>query len=52
VCSSDLCADEEGIRHVARQVLRHRINPNFNARAQKVGVETLIDRLLKDVPIR
>jgi MoxR-like ATPase len=47
-----LCADEEGIRHVARQVLRHRINPNFNARAQKVGVETLIDRLLKDVPIR
>jgi hypothetical protein len=37
---------------VARQVLRHRINPNFNARAQKVGVETLIDRLLKDIPIR
>ena len=47
-----LCADEEGIRRVARQVLRHRINPNFNARAQKVDVETLIDRLLKDVPIR
>jgi MoxR-like ATPase len=47
-----LCADDEGIRHVARQVLRHRISPNFNARAQKVGVEGLIDRLLKDVPVR
>jgi hypothetical protein len=44
-----LCADHEGVRHVARQVLRHRIMPNFNARAQKVTVETLIDRLLKDV---
>jgi hypothetical protein len=33
-------------------VLRHRISPNFNARAQKVGVEGLIDRLLKDVPVR
>ncbi len=47
-----LCADYEGVRFVARQVLRHRINPNFNARAQKVTVETLIDRLLKDVPIQ
>ncbi|MSU32074.1 MAG: MoxR family ATPase [Pedosphaera sp.] len=47
-----LCADYEGIRFVARQVLRHRINPNFNARAQKVTVETLVDRLLKDVPIQ
>lgn len=47
-----LCADDEGVRHVARQVLRHRIMPNFNARAQKVSVETLIDRLLKEVPVR
>jgi MoxR-like ATPase len=47
-----LCADDEGVRQVARQVLRHRIMPNFNARAQKVSVETLIDRLLKEVPIR
>ena len=47
-----LCADHEGVRHVARQVLRHRIMPNFNARAQKVTVETLIDRLLKDVAVQ
>jgi MoxR-like ATPase len=47
-----LCADYEGVRYVARQVLRHRVNPNFNARAQKVTVETLIDRLLKEVPVQ
>jgi MoxR-like ATPase len=45
-----LCADQEGVRYVARQVLRHRMMANFNARAQKVPVESLIDRLLQDVP--
>ena len=46
-----LCADYEGVRSVVRQVLRHRVLANFNARAQKVSVGDLIERLLKDVPV-
>ena len=41
-----LCADQEGVRSVARQVLRHRILTNFNARAQKVTVSEIIEKLL------
>jgi MoxR-like ATPase len=44
-----LCADHEGVRSVARQVLRHRILTNFNARAQKMTVASLIDKLLAEV---
>jgi len=44
-----LCADYEGVRSVARQVLRHRILTNFNARAQKVTVANLIEKLLGEV---
>jgi MoxR-like ATPase len=44
-----LCADPDGVRAVARQVLRHRILTNFNARAQKVSVTDVIDRLLAEV---
>jgi MoxR-like ATPase len=44
-----LCADYDGVRTVARQVLRHRILTNFNARAQKVTVANLIDKLLEQV---
>jgi MoxR-like ATPase len=44
-----LCADYEGIRAVARQVLRHRILTNFNARAQKITVGDLIDKLLAEI---
>ena len=44
-----LCADYEGVRAVARQVLRHRILTNFNARAQKVTVPDLIEKLLAEV---
>lgn len=49
--SGKLCADHEGVRSVARQVLRHRLLANFNARAQKVSVGDLIERLLTDVPV-
>lgn len=45
-----LCADYEGVRSVARQVLRHRLLANFSARAQKVSVNDLIERLLRDIP--
>ncbi len=47
--SGQYCADYEGVRSVARQVLRHRVLTNFNARAQKVTVSDLIERLLEDV---
>ena len=49
--TGNLCADYEGVRSVARQVLRHRMMANFNARAQKVSVNDLIERLLKEVPV-
>ncbi|MEW6159714.1 MAG: MoxR family ATPase, partial [Verrucomicrobiota bacterium] len=44
-----LCADYEGIRSVARQVLRHRIITNFNARAQKITVSDVIEKILGEV---
>jgi len=47
--NGQLCADYEGVRAVARQVLRHRILTNFNARAQKVTVADLVDKLLLEV---
>ena len=40
------CADYDGVRSVARQVLQHRVLTNFNARAQKIGVNDIIDKLL------
>jgi len=47
--TGQLCADYEGVRSVAREVLRHRVLANFNARAQKVGIEEIIEKLLADV---
>jgi MoxR-like ATPase len=44
-----LCADYDCIRSVARQVLRHRLLANFNARAQKVTIVDVIDKLLQEV---
>ena len=44
-----LCADYEGVKSVARQVLRHRLITNFNARSQKVTISQLIENLLNDV---
>ena len=44
-----LCADYEGVKSVARQVLRHRMITNFNARSQKLTVSDLIENLLNDV---
>ena len=47
--SGKLCAEYDGIRSVARLVLRHRILTNFNARAQKVTVADIIEKLLGEV---
>jgi MoxR-like ATPase len=44
-----LCADYDCVRSVARQVLRHRVLTNFNARAQKVSVADVIEKLLQEV---
>ena len=44
-----LCADYDCVRSVARQVLRHRLLTNFNARAQKISVADVIDKLLQEV---
>jgi len=44
-----LCADYDCVRSVARQVLRHRVLTNFNARAQKISVSDVIEKLLQEV---
>jgi len=40
----------EDIRRVAKPVLRHRIFTNFNADAEGVGPDQVIERLLEEVP--
>jgi MoxR-like ATPase len=39
--------DIEDVRHVALPVLRHRIVPNFNAEADGVTAETIVERLVE-----
>ena len=40
----------EDIQAVAHPVLRHRIVTNFNAEAEGIGVDQLVDWLIRDVP--
>ncbi len=40
----------DDVKRVARPVLRHRIITNFNAEAEGIRSETIIDRLLEAVP--
>ena len=40
-------ASYDDVRAVSRLVLRHRIIPNFNAEADGVGVEAIIDDILE-----
>ncbi len=42
---------DEHIRKVAKPVLRHRLLPNFNAEADQVTVDAIIDNLLAEVPV-
>jgi MoxR-like ATPase len=44
-------ATPEHVRAVARPVLRHRILTNFNAEADQVTTDVIIDAMLKDVPV-
>ncbi|MCW1886319.1 MoxR family ATPase [Luteolibacter flavescens] len=43
------CADFDGVRSVARQVLGHRILPSFKARTQGITSADLVTRLLESV---
>ena len=44
------CVSTEDIRAVAHPVLRHRIITNFNAEADGIKSEDIVDRLIRDVP--
>jgi MoxR-like ATPase len=44
-------ATPEHVRAVAKPVLRHRILTNFNAEADQVTTDTIIEAMLKDVPV-
>jgi MoxR-like ATPase len=41
----------DDVRALARPVLRHRVLPNFHARAEGVGADQLVDELLRAVPV-
>ena len=46
----NLTPSVDDVKRVARPVLRHRILTNFNAEAEGIRTETIIDRLLEAVP--
>ncbi len=41
----------EDVQKVAVPVLRHRVSTNFQAQAEGMSTEDVIDRLLKDIPV-
>jgi MoxR-like ATPase len=51
VLSGSYHVTPDHIREVARPVLRHRILTNFNAEADQVTPDAIIDGLLKAVPV-
>jgi hypothetical protein len=42
----------EDVRAVAHPVLRHRVITNFNAESSGITSDTVVDRLLKEIPDR
>jgi MoxR-like ATPase len=48
--NGQLCADYDGVRSVAHEVLRHRLILNFHARTQKMTPENLIEQLVQETP--
>ena len=40
----------EDIRQVAKPVLRHRVLTNFNAEAEGISSDKIVDMLIKDTP--
>ncbi|MEL6740391.1 MAG: MoxR family ATPase [Planctomycetota bacterium] len=49
--SGDTHATPEHVRAVAHPVLRHRILTNFNAEADQITTDDIIDRLLEEIPV-
>ena len=41
----------EHVRAVAKPVLRHRILTNFNAEADQVTTDAIVDAMLRDLPV-
>ena len=41
----------EHVREIAKPVLRHRVLTNFNAEADQVTSDAIIDGMLKDIPV-
>jgi MoxR-like ATPase len=41
----------DDVRVVSKLVLRHRIIPNFNAEADGISIEGLLDDLVENVPL-
>ena len=41
----------EDVRAVSKLVLRHRVIPNFNAEADGISVEGILDDLVHQVPL-
>ena len=41
----------EDVQKVAEPVLRHRISTNFQAQAEGMTTEDVIDRLLREIPV-
>jgi MoxR-like ATPase len=40
----------DSVRHVAHPVLRHRLLTNFNAQADQISTDMIVDQLLSEVP--
>ena len=51
VLQGRLFAAEEDVRAVAKPVLRHRLVLSYDAEADGVSADTIIDRLLEEVPV-
>jgi MoxR-like ATPase len=51
ILSGSMHVTPEHIKQVARPVLRHRVLTNFNAEADQVTTDTIIDGLLAEIPV-
>ena len=41
----------EDIKYVAKDILRHRILLSYEAEAEEISSEDIIDQLLKEIPV-
>jgi len=41
----------EHVKHIVKPVLRHRLMTNFNAEADQVTTDAIIDNLVKEIPV-